>query len=85
MNRGRPRRRLRLRRKRKDESFGSKLSDAGQVANRDGSARSFDIDAGEAVEVVGHLGCCVVEAIGSAAVLLALLTVPAYLLLTRVT
>jgi hypothetical protein len=79
------RRRLRLRRKRKDESFGSRLSDPGQISNRDGSAPSFDINAGDAVEIVGHLGCCVVEALGSAAVLLALLSVPAYLLLTRVT
>ena len=67
----RSRRRLRLRRKRKDESFVSKASDY--------------VDSGQAVEVVGEFGCCLVEAVGSAAVLLALLTVPAYLLLTRVT
>ena len=67
----RPRRRLRLRRKRKDESFVSKASDR--------------VDAGDAVEVVGEFGCCLVEAVGSAAILLALLSVPAYLLLTRVT
>jgi hypothetical protein len=76
------RRRLRLRRKRKGETFAAKLSDAGKVEKSGGPARRFDpIDAGDAVEVVGHMGCCVVEAIGSAAVLVALLTVPAYLLI----
>ena len=80
------RRRLRLRRKRKDETFTSKLSDGGDVKRSDRSTHRFDpLDAAESAEVVGHMGCCVVEAIGSAAVLLALLTVPAYLLLTRVT
>ena len=63
----RSRRRLRLRRKRKGESTVSKVSDG--------------VDAGDAVEVVGEFGCCLVEAVGSAAVLAALLTVPAYLLL----
>ena len=75
------RRRLRLRRKRKGETF-SKLSDAGDVKRSDRSTRRFDpLDAVDGAEVVGHMGCCVVEAIGSAAVLLALLTVPAYLLI----
>jgi hypothetical protein len=41
----------------------------------------LDVDLGDAAEVVGHMGCCVVEAVGSMAVLLALLTVPAYLLM----
>lgn len=76
------RRRLRLRRKRKGETFASKLSDSGDVAKPAHSARGFDpVDAGDAVEVVGHMGCCVVEAVGSLAVLAALLTVPAYLML----
>jgi hypothetical protein len=35
----------------------------------------------DVAEVVGHLGCCVVEAVGSLAVLLALLAVPAHLLM----
>ena len=82
---GSSRRRLRLRRKRKDESFRSKLSDSGPAGNSSPSARRFDAsdagDAAEVVEVVGHMGCCVVEAIGSAAVLVALLTVPAFLLM----
>jgi hypothetical protein len=75
------RRRLRLRRKRKGETFGSRLSDVGDI-KASGSARRFDpVDAGDAVEIVGHMGCCVVEAVGSMAVLLALLTVPAYFLI----
>ncbi len=73
------RRRLRLRRKRKGETFASKLSETGDVAKPARSARG--LDAGDAAEVVGHMGCCVVEAVGSLAVLLALLTVPAYLLM----
>lgn len=73
------RRRLRLRRKRKGEIFASKLSDVGDVAKPARSTRG--LDAGDAVEVVGHMGCCVVEAVGSLAVLLALLTVPAYFML----
>ena len=36
-------------------------------------------------EVVLQAGCCLVEAVVSASVLVALLSVPAYLLLTRVT
>jgi hypothetical protein len=32
-------------------------------------------------EVVLRVGCCLVEAIGSAAILVAVLTVPAYLLI----
>ena len=77
------RRRLRLRRKRKGETFASKLSDVGDARGSARSTHRFDpIDAGDAAEVVGHLGCCVVEAVGSMAVLLALLTVPAYLLMS---
>ena len=76
------RRRLRLRRKRKGETFASKLSDVGDVKRSDRSTRRFDpLDAVDGAEVVGHMGCCVVEAIGSAAVLVALLTVPAFLLI----
>ncbi|HEX6376287.1 MAG TPA: hypothetical protein VFZ91_11270 [Allosphingosinicella sp.] len=81
MNRGSARRRLRLRRRRKGETFASKLSDLGDVKDPVRSSRSFDPrDVANGAEVVGHMGCCVVEAIGSAAVLVALLTVPAYLL-----
>ena len=75
------RRRLRLRRKRKGETFASKLSDVGEV-DAPGSSRSrHSLGAADAVDVVGHLGCCVVEAVGSLAVMAALLTVPAYLML----
>jgi hypothetical protein len=75
------RRRLRLRRKRKGETFASKLSDVGNVQPPPRSQGSFDPTDPLVVEVVGRMGCCVVEAIGSAAVLLALFTVPAYLLM----
>ena len=47
--------------------------DAGQIAVE-------IVDAVTVPEVVGHMGCCVVEAVGSVAVLVALITVPAYLL-----
>ncbi len=67
MSRKGPRRRLRIRRKRKGESF------AAEVLEATGNAASH--------QVVGEFGGCVVEAIGSAAVLIALLTVPAYLLI----
>jgi hypothetical protein len=71
VRRRRPRRRLRIRRKRKGEEFlKGALEGAGDAA---------------ANHVIGEFGGCVVEAIGSAAVLLALLTVPAYLMLIRVT
>jgi hypothetical protein len=73
------RRRLRLRRKRKGEIFASKLSETGEIAKPSRTSSGFG--AGDAAEVVGHMGCCVVEAVGSLAVLLALLTVPAYLLM----
>lgn len=77
------RRRLRLRRKRKGESFGSKLSDTGNVAKpADGSGWVAEEIA---AEVVFRSGCCLLEAVVSASVLAALLTVPAYFLLTRVT
>jgi hypothetical protein len=68
LSEGRPRRRLRIRRRRKDETFVSKAADY--------------VDDG-AVEVVGHVGCCLVEAVGSVAILAAL-AIPAYLLLSRV-
>ena len=74
----RPRRRLRLRRKRKGESFGSSAVD---VAPDAGQIVVDVVDAATAPEVVGHMGCCVVEAVGSVAVLAALLTAPAYLLM----
>jgi hypothetical protein len=75
---GSGRRRLRLRRKRKDGSLSDVLGPrkAADVAD---DSKSFGREAAE--EVVFETGCCVVEAIGSAAVLLALLTVPAYLLM----
>ena len=60
---GPSRRRLRIRRKRKGESW---VADAADAA--DG-------------EVVAQLGCCLVEAVASAIVVAALLTVPPYLLL----
>jgi hypothetical protein len=75
----RSRRRLRVRRKRKDESFGSRLLDSVDAVEVGGMAA--EAGAYYAPQVVGRLGCCVVEAIGSAAVLAALLTVPAYLLI----
>ena len=53
-----PRRRLRIRRKRKGESFAQ--------------------EAGE--EVAWHMGCCLVEAVVSAGIVLALFGVPALLL-----
>ena len=75
----RSRRRLRARRKRKDESFGSKLLDSVDAVEVAGMAA--EAGAEFAPRVVGRLGCCVVEAIGSAAALVALLTVPAFLLM----
>jgi len=80
VNRGTARRRLRLRRKRKGEVFASRLSDRSNAAAkvRD-SGRGADV--GDVVEVVGEAGGCVLEAVVSASVLLALLSVPAYLLL----
>ena len=84
MNRGRPRRRLRLRRRRKGETF-SKVLDASDVVDLANVVDASDIvsaaDGAAVAEVVGHMGCCVVEAVGSLAVLIALLTVPAYLLM----
>ena len=72
------RRRLRLRRKRKGETFSKALDapDAVDVVDAVGG-----VDGTIVTEVVGRLGCCVVEAVGSMAVLIALLTVPAYLML----
>ena len=66
MTGGRPRRRLRIRRKRRGESLAEVVEAAGN-------------------EVVLEAGCCFVEAIGSAVVMAAILTVPAYLLLHKVT
>jgi hypothetical protein len=73
----RPRRRLRIRRKRKGETFGSKVKDAAEAAVEIG----LEVAAPSGGQVIGHLGGCVIEAIGGAAVLAALLTVPAYLLI----
>lgn len=84
MNRGTARRRLRLRRKRKGETFAKVLDAPDVVEVADAVGDSDIVDAGDVAEVVGHLGCCVVEAVGSLAVLLALLTVPAYLLISQV-
>ena len=66
-----PRRRLRVRRKRKGEDI----------------AKEVLVSAGDVVgdRVIGEFCGCVFEAVVSSAVLLALLTVPAYLLLSRVT
>jgi hypothetical protein len=90
VNRGSARRRLRLRRKRKGEIF-SKILDVPDVVDLVDVAGGVDVsgivdavDGGavaDVAEVVGHMGCCVVEAVGAMAVLLALLTVPAYLLM----
>lgn len=82
----RPRRRLRIRRKRKGESFGSKSSDvldprnAADVAD---DSSSFGRDVAE--EVVFQTGYCLFEAVLTAIALFALLSVPAYLLLHKVT
>jgi hypothetical protein len=73
-----PRRRLRVRRKRKGETFGSKVKDA---ALEGADEIILHVGAGSEAQVIGHLGGCVIEAIGSAAVLVALLTVPGYLLI----
>jgi hypothetical protein len=80
---GSGRRRLRLRRKRKDESFASPFSTVRQPAKaeRDSSSAVADIAAEVGEEVVFRMGCCLVEAIGGAVVLAAFLTVPAYLLI----
>jgi hypothetical protein len=67
VSRQRSRRRLRIRRKRKGETFATEALEA------TGNAVSH--------QVVGEFAGCVVEAIGGAAVLVALLTVPAYLLM----
>ena len=78
------RRRLRLRRKRKGETF-SKAFDAPDILDVANGVDAPDllnaVDSAAVTEVVGHMGCCVVEAVGSMAVLVALLTVPAYLLI----
>jgi hypothetical protein len=55
-----PRRRLRVRRKRKDRDL------AGEIVESGG-------------EVVAEAGCCLIEAMGGLAVVVALLTLPAYL------
>ena len=48
---------------------------------RKGESRAADAVEGASDEVVLEVGCCLVEAVASASVLAALLTVPAYLLL----
>ena len=64
-----PRRRLRVRRKRKDESVASQIGEGAAEA------------AGEVtVRVVGEYGCLVLESVISAS-LIALVLVPAYLLM----
>jgi hypothetical protein len=70
---------LRLRRKRKGEGSSTKDLIGPGRADVSTDSKSFVREAGE--EVVLEAGCCVVEAIGSAAVLVALLAVPAYLLI----
>jgi hypothetical protein len=72
------RRRLRFRRKRKIKSIASELRDG--AVNAAGDA-AIEATANRSVEVVGEFGGCVVETVGSAAVLVALLTVPALLLI----
>lgn len=74
----RPRRRLRIRRKRKGETFGSKLKDTALEGAAEFGLK-VGVDAG--TRVVGHMGGCVVEAVGGAAILVALLAVPAFLLI----
>ena len=90
MIRGSALRRLRVRRERKGETLLKALEAPVDVETRrsagsspsTGHSRAFDpMPSTEGVEIVANLGCCVVEAIGSAAALLALLTVPAYLLI----
>ena len=64
LSRGGARRRLRVRRKRRDGTIvGDLVEEAGE-------------------EVVAQLGCCLVEAVLSASVLVGLLLVPTYLLLS---
>ena len=69
MSRGRPRRRLRIRRKRKGKSIASQFAEGAGNAAGD-----------KVVEVVGEYGCLVVESVISASIL-ALLVIPAYLLM----
>ena len=64
MSRGGSKRRLRIRRKRRD---GGIVGDGATTAG---------------VQVVAETGCCLVEAVVSASVVLALLSVPAYLSLS---
>jgi hypothetical protein len=74
----RPRRRLRVRRKRRIKRLASEFRDG--AVNAAGNAAT-EATAENSVEVVGEFGGCVVEAVGGAAVLVALLTVPAILLI----
>ena len=74
----RPRRRLRVRRKRRDQSVASEVRD---TAVEVGGEAAINSVAKNSVEVVGEFGGCVVEAVGGAAVLVALLTVPAIFLI----
>jgi hypothetical protein len=96
VKRGSARRRLRIRRRRKGETF-SKILDVPDVVDLASAVDVTDVadlvsgvevsdivsavDGPIAAEVIGNLGCCVVEAVGSLAAVLALLTVPVYLLL----
>jgi hypothetical protein len=83
VNRGTSRRRLRLRRKRKDGSSSSK--DLVGPKRQDVAEDSGFWDRDTAEEVVFQTGCCLFEAVLSSIALFALLSVPAYLLLHRVT
>ena len=73
-----PRRRLRIRRKRKGKSIASQLAEGAGNAAGDAAIEA-------AGEVVYQTGWCLLEAVVSASVVLALLAVPAYLLIARVT
>ena len=70
MRRGGPRRRLRIRRKRKGKSVASQIGEGAAEAAVEAGAR-----------VVADYGCLVVESVVSASIL-ALIAVPAYLLLS---
>ncbi len=80
--RRRRRLRLRIRRKRKGGSFASQVAEGARNAAGDAAAEAALEGAGE---VVYQTGWCLLEAVVSASAVLALLTVPAYLLITRVT
>jgi hypothetical protein len=81
--RGTSRRRLRIRRKRKDGSSSSKELIGPKRQDVADDSQSAVREAAE--EVVFETGCCLFEAVLSAIALFALLSVPAYLLLHKVT